>query len=207
MTKNMKFWDRIAERYAKSPVADEASYQKKLEITRDYFGPEFEVFEFGCGTGTTALWHASHVKHVHATDGSAKMIDIARAKAAAQNVDNVTFEQTTIEEYKDPDGAFDAVLGMSILHLLPDRDAAIAKAFRLLKPGGVFVTSTVCLGDWLGFFKFIAPIGHAIGVLPLVKVFTRKDLEKRIEAAGFVIDQVMHPGKKKAVFIVAKKPL
>ena len=26
-----KFWDRIAKRYARSPVADEASYQKKLE--------------------------------------------------------------------------------------------------------------------------------------------------------------------------------
>ena len=50
MTASAKFWDRIAERYAKKPVADEATYQKKLAISRDYFRPEMELFEFGCGT-------------------------------------------------------------------------------------------------------------------------------------------------------------
>ena len=26
-------WDKIAERYAKKPLADEAAYQKKLQVT------------------------------------------------------------------------------------------------------------------------------------------------------------------------------
>ena len=50
-----KFWDRIADSYARKPVADEDAYQRKLRITRDYFEPEMDVFEFGCGTGSTAL--------------------------------------------------------------------------------------------------------------------------------------------------------
>ena len=53
-----RFWDRVAEGYAKKPVADEAAYQKKLQVTRDYFRPDMEVLEFGCGTGSTAIAHA-----------------------------------------------------------------------------------------------------------------------------------------------------
>ena len=59
-----KFWDRIAARYSKKPVADEAAYQKKLQITRKYLRPDSRVLEFGCGTGSTAIAHAAHVKHV-----------------------------------------------------------------------------------------------------------------------------------------------
>ena len=58
-----KFWDRMAKGYAKSPVKDQAAYEKKLEITRGCFPPDAEVLEFGCGTGSTALLHAPHVKH------------------------------------------------------------------------------------------------------------------------------------------------
>ncbi len=81
MTTSSKFWDKIAEKYSKQPIADEASYQKKLEVTRGYLQPEMEVLEFGCGTGSTALIHAPYVKHIRAIDISSKMIAIAKAKA------------------------------------------------------------------------------------------------------------------------------
>ena len=35
MDRSVKFWDRIAEGYAKQPIADEASYQKKLQVTQE----------------------------------------------------------------------------------------------------------------------------------------------------------------------------
>ena len=72
MTQASKFWDKMAERYAKSPVADEESYQKKLQVTRDYFRPDMEVLEFGCGTGSTAIVHAPYVKHIQAIDVSSE---------------------------------------------------------------------------------------------------------------------------------------
>ncbi|MEB3210596.1 MAG: class I SAM-dependent methyltransferase [Leptolyngbyaceae bacterium] len=201
-----KFWDNIADKYSKQPIADKASYQKKLEITQGYFRPDMDVLEFGCGTGSTAIIHAPHVKHIRAIDISSNMIAIARQKAEAANIQNVTFEQSTIEELNVPDHSFDVVLGLSILHLLEDKEGAIAKVYQLLKPGGLFVTSTVCLGDGMAWFKLIAPIGKFFGFFPLVKVFTEKDLEASLTDAGFVIDTQWCPGKNKAVFIVAKKP-
>lgn len=205
MKQSAKFWDRIAERYSKRPIADEASYQEKLRITRQYFRPNMQVLEFGCGTGSTALLHAPYVKHIHAIDISSKMIEIARGKADGANVRNVTFEQATIEEISVPDRSLDAVLGLSILHLVADRDAVIAKVHAMLKPGGVFVTSTACLGDTMKLFKLVGPIGEFFGVIPMVKVFTTRELEDSLTAAGFEIDYQWQPGKGKAVFIVAKK--
>jgi len=207
MAPSAKFWDKIADRYSKQPIADEAAYQKKLQVTREYLRPDMEVLEFGCGTGSTAIAHAPHVKHVHAIDISSKMIEIAQAKADAGNVDNVTFAHATIEELSGDDLTFDAVLGLSILHLVNDRDDIIAKIYRLLKPGGVFVTSTVCMGDKLKIFKLIAPIGQSLGLMPMVKVFSAKELEASMTNAGFEIDHQWQPADSHAVFIVAKKPV
>ena len=81
MDQSTKFWDRIADRYSKQPIADEAAYEKKLRITREYFRPDMEVLEIGCGTGSTAIVHAPYVKHIQAIDLSSKMIEIAHAKA------------------------------------------------------------------------------------------------------------------------------
>jgi len=205
MDQSAKFWDKIAERYSKKPVADEAAYQKKLKITREYFRPDMEVLEFGCGTGSTAIAHAPFVKHIQAIDISSKMIEIARVKSKTEKIENVTFTQSAMDEFRAADETLDGVLGLSILHLLENKEEVIAKVYRMLKPGGLFVTSTACLGDTMKFFKFIAPIGRFFGLIPLVKVFTRKELEDSLTHAGFKLDYQWQPGKGKAVFIVAKK--
>ncbi len=206
MTTSARFWDRIADRYAKKPVPDEAIYQKKLTITRDLMRPDMDVLEFGCGTGSTALAHAPHVRHVRATDVSPKMIQIARDKARAAEVENVAFEVSTVEDLQVAPQSVDLVLGLSILHLLEDRDVAITKTWEMLRPGGYFVSSTPCLGDWFKLFKLVGPVGHFFGVMPLVKVFTRQELESSLTDAGFTIEQAWQPNPKQGLFLVTRKP-
>ncbi|MHC4910762.1 MAG: class I SAM-dependent methyltransferase [Planctomycetota bacterium] len=205
MDPSTRFWDRIAERYSKRPVADEAAYREKLRITREYFRPDMEVLELGCGTGSTAIAHAPYVKHIHAIDVSSKMIAIAQGKADAEQVTNVTFERLAVDEFTAPDRTLDAVLALSILHLVENKDEVIAKVHAMLKPDGVFVTSTACLADTMSYFKLIAPIGKFLGLIPLVKIFSTKELEDSLTGSGFRIDRQWQPGKGKAVFIVAKK--
>ena len=209
MTTSTKFWDKIADKYSKQPIADEASYQKKLQVTQGYFRPDWSVLEFGCGTGGTAIIHAPFVRHIRAIDISSEMIKIAKSKAKAQNIDNVTFEQLTIEELEVEDCRYDAVLGLSILHLLENKEAAIAKVYKMLKPGGIFVTSTTCMGDAYRWFKLIAPIGKALGFFPLVRVFTTQNLIDSLTDAGFALDYqwvwsnvVGHPKKAIASLVI-----
>lgn len=200
-----RFWDRHAEGYSRRPIADQAAYEKKLMVTREYLRPDMEVLEIGCGTGSTAIALAAFVKHILATDFSSNMIEIATSKAEAVSVDNVTFETDTIDDIDIPDQSLDAAFGFNILHLLEDKSEIIGRVHRMLKPGGIFVTSTACLGDTMKFFKVIAPIGRFLRLLPLVQVFTKKELEDSFTAAGFEIAYQWQPGKGKGVFIVAKK--
>ncbi|PLY01614.1 MAG: SAM-dependent methyltransferase [Desulfuromonas sp.] len=205
MTSSAEFWDRIAERYARKPVADEETYQRKLAITRDYLQPEMELFEFGCGTGSTAIAHAPYVRRIEAIDISPKMIEIARRKSAEANIDNVNFSVASIEQFEPADEGYDVVLGLSILHLVADKEEIIGRVYRMLKPGGVFVTSTACIGDAQRYLRFMVPLGRLLGLMPLVKVFTTDKLVKAMTDGGFAIDQQWSPGENKAVFIVARK--
>ena len=202
-----KFWDRIAEEYSRRPVADEAAYQHKLEVTRKFLRPDMEVLEFGCGTGSTALVHAPHVKHIRAIDISSKMIEIAQGKADKANVANITFERAAIDDFEAAE-IYGAVLGLSILHLLADKQAIIAKVYQMLQPSGIFVTSTPCLADqwWFLPMRVVIPIGRFFGRLPMVKFFTTEALLSSLTDAGFEIDYQWRPAPGKALFIVAKKP-
>ncbi len=206
MFNEANIWDRFSKGYAKSSISDEESYRKKLEISRRYFRPEINILEFGCGTGGTAISHAPFVKHVYAIDISSNMISYCNENLAKNDVNNVSFSQSTIDEYQPLEGGFGAVLGLSILHLLPHRQKSINKVYTMLKPGGYFISSTICLGESMKFMRYIAPIGRFIGLLPTLKVFTSQELTQELTDAGFEIDYKWQPTPKSAVFIVAKKP-
>ena len=98
------------------------------------------------------------------------------------------------------------MLALSILHLLEDKEKVIASVYGALRPGGVFVSSTMCLGDNMKYLKPILAIGRLFRLLPVVKFLRRNDLENSLTAAGFHVDQTWQPGKGAAVFIVARKP-
>jgi len=86
MKQSSKIWDRFAKGYAKRRISDQASYERKLKVTQGYLRPDMELLEFGCGTGSTALIHAPHVKHILGINFSAKMIEFAQAKVDAGGV-------------------------------------------------------------------------------------------------------------------------
>ena len=88
------------------------------------------------------------------------MLEIAQAKASENKVTNVTFQQMSIDKFDVPNQTFDAVFGLSILHLLENKEGVIAKVHKMLKPGGIFVTSTACVGDAISLIWVIAPIGR-----------------------------------------------
>ena len=205
MSDEAEFWDKRAEKYAQKPVADQETYTKKLKITRTYFRDDSEVLEIGCGTGSTALAHAPYVKRILATDISPAMINIARGKAEAGQIENVSFETRAGADHDIQESCYDVIMAHNLLHLLEDPQAAIAAVYRGLKPGGVFITSP-CVGDMSWYFRIIAPVGHFIGLIPLVKVFTHAQLMQSFIDTGFVIDYEWLPRKNAPAFIIAKKP-
>lgn len=206
MEYSSKFWDKIADKYAARPVADEDTYQRKLAITREYLRPDMDVLEFGCGTGSTALVHAPYVRSYTASDLSEEMIRIAKSKLQDNPQKNLNFEVATMEDYAARKEQFDAILGLNILHLLPDPQKAIQQAAQLLKPGGVLVTSTACLKDTMPWIRFIAPIGRTFGFMPYLHMLSRNEMETWLTEAGFEMQVKWVPEQGRHVyFIVALK--
>ncbi len=204
MKSSKEFWDKSAPRYAKSPVRDEETYQKKLAITQGYFQPDWSVLEFGCGTGSTALVHAPYVKEILATDISSKMLDIAAQKARDAGAGNVRFQQGTLESLELGAESFDAVLGLSILHLLEDAEAALSRVHGLLKPGGIFVSSTALLAELMILWRLLIPAMQMVGLAPFVNRLNRQQLVSMLINAGFSIEYEWLPNKASA-FLIARK--
>lgn len=202
------FWDRIARKYAASPVKDLEGYERTLDRTRHYLKDTDAVLEFGCGTGTTALRLAPHVSRMVATDLSSEMIAIARERATGQACSNAEFTVATFDGAPWPDSSFDAVLAFNLLHLAPDRVSALAQVYRLLKPGGLFVSKTPCLAEMNPLIRFAVPVMRFVGKAPYVAFFSAAALESEIEGAGFtIIERARHGSKRKdaRIFIVARK--
>jgi len=199
-----EFWDKAAPRYAKRQIRDEASYQQKLAITQEYLRPDGAVLEFGCGTGSTAMVHAPHVGHVLATDISAEMLAIAASKAREAGIDNIDFQQGTLDSLELERERFDAVLGLNILHLLEDVEGTMSRVHELLKPGGVFVSSTALIANVKFYWRWLIPVLQRVGFAPYVKCFDKPALVSLLTSAGFSIEYEWQPTKA-SIFIVAKK--
>jgi arsenite methyltransferase len=207
MTTDPKFWNDIAERYAKKPVSNLSAFERKKAITREHLRPESTVFEIGCGTGSLALEMARFAGHIHGMDISHEMLRIASQKQAAHGVQNVTFLQGTLDECPYPREHFDSVWAYSILHLVPDRRRILARLFDLLKPGGSFISSNLCLGDsWVPYGAMIT-VMRWLGKAPFVYTYSRETMFREMREAGFVDVEEREVGAEKMVaFVVAKKP-
>ncbi|GAB5388736.1 MAG: hypothetical protein Alpg2KO_17040 [Alphaproteobacteria bacterium] len=201
-----RFWDDISEKYAKSPIANQAAYETKLSKTQELFTPDSHVLEIGCGTGSTAVIHAPHVKHILATDLSEKMIEIARQRARDAGVENIEFAVTSAEDLQAEDASFDVILCLSLLHLLEDPLASLQRSYALLKPGGYVVSSTAALSQGLFHgLRLVLPIGLMLGKMPYVNMFSPARLLDWHRQAGFEIEHHWAPGAP-AEFIIARKP-
>lgn len=200
------FWDKAAQRYAKSPIKDMTSYDQTIERTRSYLSQGDTVLEMGCGTGTTALRLADAVDQITATDISTKMIEIAQGKAADQQIDNATFAKSDVADATFTHGSFDAVMGFNLIHLLPDAKATIGRAHELLKPGGYFISKTTCLAEKGWALRVLVRAMRLVGIAPYVRFFKIAELEKLIEDQGFqIIETGNYPASPPSRFIVARK--
>jgi len=199
-----EFWDRVAPGYSKQPISDTESYARKLNATQALMKPNMKVLEFGCGTGSTALEHAPHVASLDATDVSATMVAIGRQKAEDAGIENVNFSQSSIEEFDD-NRSYDMVLALNLFHLLPDRAAAFKKIHRLLKPGGFFISSTVCLADRMWYLRPVIPVLQWLGKAPYVDFLAANDVLLELAAAGFETQEHWTHGRANSLFVVANK--
>jgi ubiquinone/menaquinone biosynthesis C-methylase UbiE/ADP-ribose pyrophosphatase YjhB (NUDIX family) len=110
------------------------------------------VLVLGCGGGEDAIALARRGAQVVGIDLSDERIRFARELAQKEGL-VVPFVQGNIEELPDVDSeSQDIVVSSHALNYVEHADRCFAEAFRVLKPGGLFVFSVqhpmdACLGD------------------------------------------------------------
>lgn len=206
MTVDPQFWDALAERYAAQPVGDPAAFDRKIAITRGFLSADAVMLNVGCGTGSLCLRLADTGAQLHGIDISAEMLRIARDKAAG--TPNVTFHQGQLADAPFAPGSLDVLSAYSLLHLLPDRADFLRQALALLRPGGAFISSTVCLGGSWKPYRPLLSVLRWFGKAPWVDIVGHAALQGELAAAGFVDVEAPDVGAKDATvcFLVARKP-
>jgi SAM-dependent methyltransferase len=202
------FWDRVARRYAARPVRDLAAYETTVERSAAHLTGAAEVLELGCGTGATALRLAPDAGRLTGCDTSGEMIAIAKERLADAGAQNVAFRCCDVFDPAFAPGQFDAVLAFNLLHLLEDMPATLERVRGLLRPGGVLISKTICIGRGALHFRLLLGGLRLAGLAPGGFHFlTPAELETRIVAAEFeIVETGTYPARPPARFIVARRP-
>ena len=186
-----KFWDLISVKYAASPISDRTAYETKIEKIKSYLSPEDVVLDIGCGTGTQCGDLAGHVKQVTGIDISSKLLTIAEQRKAERKLDNVEFIKTSLYDERLKADGFDVVMAFYVLHFFKDTDAVFKRIHDLLKPGGLFISETACLGEQSKISGMLLQFAGHLGLLPKINLLTTRQLEQALEKTGFkLVDKI-----------------
>ena len=186
--KSEKMWNQLAKNWDTPGVSLGENDLKIIGMTRKYLNPNSVVLDYGCATGSIALEIASVAKEVHGIDISPNMIEVAKSKADERNIKNIGFARAEIFDESLGKESFDVILSLSILHLVEDSAQVIDRINQLLKPGGVFISATPCLGEKT-FLSVLMNIPifllSRMGVIPSITFFSASSLTEVITKAGF----------------------
>ena len=200
----VRFWNKFADRYAARPLKDVAAYEAFLADVAGRLQAADRVLEIGCGTGGTAIRLAPHSTQFTATDFSAEMVRIAKAKPAP---DNLRFVVSSAETALDG-GPFEVICAFNVLHLVDDLPDLLGRIHTQLRPGGLLISKTWCFADLgiklrllfaaLRVFDLFPP-ATSIGVLQLRQAF--------LDAGFEIVDQRIFGSRSQNPYVVARKPL
>ena len=202
-----EFWNMRSRTYDQQSGEEYAqAYEKTVSNTLNYLSGDDRVLEFACGTGITTVAIAPHVAFVRAIDISDQMVDKAREKIQTLGLSNVELSQTDLFDPCLEEGSFDAVTAFNVLLYVENRAQVLERIRSLLKPGGIFLSATDCLGEGItrvGIRKFWK--SHT-GSMPYVAFDSRKKLEEEIVRAGFaVLERENLFSAPPNLFVAAKK--
>lgn len=205
--KSEKFWNSFAAGYDKQTLVHYRQvYSDTIVKSEQYLNADQTVLDIGCGSGIITIALAKSVKRIYATDTAEKMIEIARNKAAEAKFENIEFFVADLFDSRWENGSFDVVMAYNVLGYVKNTDAFLKKISQLMKPNGIFLSTTDCWGEKKTDAGRTQAFLSKIGLLPFMQNFCIRNVEELIRRNGFeMMESVNLFEPVPNLFIAAKK--
>lgn len=102
------------------------------------------VIDLGCGGGIDTILAACAVGprgKALGLDMLPEMLDVASRNAVSRGVTNIEWLRGELEAIPLPDESVDVAVSNGVVNLSPRKSRVFAETFRILRPGGRFVTA------------------------------------------------------------------
>jgi SAM-dependent methyltransferase len=122
--------------------------------------PTMHVLDVGCGNGLTTREAARRAASATGVDLSTRMLDVARRRAAADGLANVSFVQADVQVADLGEARYDRVISRNGVMFFGDPVAAFANLARAMKPDGrmvLLVWQAMAENAWLTAFRGAVP--------------------------------------------------
>jgi SAM-dependent methyltransferase len=191
------------------------------------------VLDLGSGGGLDVLLSARRVGptgKAYGLDMTDEMLALARANAARARLGNAEFLKGELEQIPLPEASVDVIISNCVINLSPDKDRALAEAFRVLRPGGRLAVSDIVVRGpvpaeirrsvelWIGcvagaldeadYRAKLAAAGFVDIEVEPTRVYGVDDARSLLAEAGLDPDALgpIVDGKFMSAFIRARKP-
>lgn len=179
MKDSKAFWDKQAKNFDSETNKELDNY---IEMTSKHLNKDQVLLDFACGTGYSTDKLAEYVGEIIGVDYSEEMIKYAQMKDAK---DKVTYVVGTIEEASIQETKYDVLIAYNVLHLLEDLDGFMVQASSLLKPNGLLISATACIGQKKSFMTLLVRLISKVGLLIKVDAHSFRSLEDKMNSHGF----------------------
>ncbi|WP_042388342.1 class I SAM-dependent methyltransferase [Streptacidiphilus melanogenes] len=161
-----EYWAQEADQFDRALRAYRAPFFDAAAI-----GPTDRILDIGCGTGETTRDAARRADagRVLGLDLSGPMLDVARRRAAAEQLPNAAFEQADVQVYPFPQGEFDVAVSRTGTMFFGDAPAAFRNIARALRPGGRLVQlvwQPPQYNEWFTVFTTALAAGRSLPTPP-----------------------------------------
>lgn len=200
-----KFWNSVATKFdgvveKRFPEAYKFIFEHLAEDVED----SKNLLEIATGTGIIAIKLSNRVPRITAIDIAPQMLEVARKKCSAKQIDNITFKFGDACALEFGDKTFDTIIASNVVHLLYEPEMAFREMKRVLKDHGKIIVPTFCHGANLRT-HFLSRMARLVGQKTNSR-WSRKSFRKFVEENGFEVTKETYlNGTFPLVYLVAKK--
>lgn len=120
-----------------------SAYLNELMLAKSGIDQSSHVLDIGCGNGNTAIWMAGK-SHCKVTGIDLSGVRVANAVRAVVELDDdlssrLSFEKASAASLPFEEGLFTHLWSQATIYHVPDKQAVLDEAYRVLARGGTFV--------------------------------------------------------------------